>query len=207
MQSEAIVTMKEIMRRLKRDDNHIAPAPWVDSESIVGFDRESAFDDGKRDWFSVGSDALDLSDSPIEIIPDYMSYVLEGLQLAQSESIPGETLLIALLWLVEVLGSSYAVTVLLDWRGRVNDVPLEWAFRRILATGRRTREAFVRDIIRELLWDFFDVGRGWADWRERLLEEGVSSEVVEALEGFTNGGYETIDNSDVRRWNDGTSRW
>lgn len=185
-------------------DEDAGPVPWVEPDSVVGFERRAEFERAKTSWFRLDP-GLDLSASPVELIPDYIDHCLSRAAFYDAPPISGERLLDALIWLVRSLGSSYAVGTLAVWRGLVQEVPTQVALEKVLAAITQEPEPFVRDILRSLLWDYFDVGGLWPDWQARLRGV-VDPSVIDSIEALGQNGYETIDNEDARRFADGRPR-
>ncbi|MCB9539147.1 MAG: hypothetical protein H6704_23240 [Myxococcales bacterium] len=191
----------ELRWRIEADTG---PVPWVEPNSVVGFDRELEFHRAKQHWFR-SEPSLDLSESPVEVIPDYIDHYLSRAASSQRAVVDGERFLDAVLWLVRRLGSSYAVGTLAVWRELVQAIPAQAACEKVLVAIAGEPEPFVRDILRNVIRDFFDVGGAWPGWQERMRTE-VEPGIVRSIEALMIQGYETIDNVDARRFADGTPR-
>jgi hypothetical protein len=196
------VTLELLKNRLADDDG---VWPWVDPQSVEGFDREAAFLAAKMNWFRI-SNRPDLTESAVEVIPDYLNFVLSQASRVKGQLIPGARFLDAVIWLIQNLGSSYACSTLAVWRTLVREIEPQAAISPVMRAFEQSSEAFVRDILRNMLREYFDVGGLFPGWQTRL-EGQVEAELLASLEALVHGGYETIDNTDARYFSDGRPRF
>ena len=108
----------------------------------------------------------------------------------------GERFLTAVIWLVQNLGSSYAVHTLCVWRPILFELSAQAALTKVLQAIEKSSEPFVRDLLRDILWEFLGVGEVCSGWRERL-KGVVKPSTLRALECIEQNGYETIDHTGV----------
>lgn len=196
------VTLNVLKRRITEVD---CLHPWVRPQEVTGFDLGAEFQAARKYWFDA-SGQVDLSDSAVEVIPDYLDLCLSRGRFHGSHVVDGADVLDAVIWLALRLGSSYAVFTLAPWRTLVAEVQPQAALERVLSGFEEAHEAFVRDVLRSVALEFFNVGTAWPGWQDRLGGR-VRAKTVRALDGLLRAGYETIKNGDARQFSDGTPRF